>query len=97
MNIFYFLYFFPITPMFASKETLLNTFPNVVIGRSNCPFCEKAVSLLFHKNISYLYLSVNEVPDILQDIKNEYKHKTVPMVFINKEFVGGFDDLSKTI
>lgn len=65
-----------------------------VFGRPTCGWCQKAVQLLkanktafeFHSIDSDLYKSefAMRVPAI---------HRTVPQIFLNHHFIGGFDKL----
>lgn len=67
-----------------------------VVGREGCPYCQK-LHALFHKlGITYELDNVdnNNAADqarIVQLIQ-ETGHKTVPMIWINKTFIGGLDD-----
>ena len=63
----------------------------------DCPFCEKASSLLKEKNKNFSTLNLKNRPKVLTELKNIYGWETVPMVFHKKEnnieFIGGFTDL----
>jgi len=68
----------------------------LVVGRQNCPFCEKAKLLLESKNLDYLYVDVTS-GDCVKDstwlsfLKEDLKAKTVPQVF---KLLGGYDGLT---
>ncbi len=61
-----------------------------------CPYCNMAVKLLEKKGISS-----NDIEKILIDIDSQKKQemiditnrKTVPQIFINDVYIGGYDDL----
>jgi len=65
-----------------------------VFGRQSCPYCRGAVELLkstgtafqFHSTDSDLYRTefASRVPA---------NHRTVPQIFLNHQFIGGFDAL----
>lgn len=73
----------------------------VIYGALWCPFCRGANSLLEEKNIEFTYYDIdkiegytkNDVKDKLSDLTNDYK--TIPMVFNNGEFIGGYVDLKR--
>ena len=68
----------------------------IVYTTSNCPFCRSAKNFLNQQNISYQEISFDKDPDLRQKLSQENKGwRTVPMIFINDKFVGGFDDLKK--
>ena len=62
-----------------------------------CPFCHKVKDIFRSKNLDFNeYLideSTAEGSAVRAEIKEKFKHATVPAVFIKGEFVGGFDDV----
>jgi glutaredoxin len=60
-----------------------------VIGKPNCPYCDKAKTLLEAKGMDYIYEDLSEQPDLLTLLRN-MGVRTVPAIF---EFKGGFDNL----
>lgn len=71
----------------------------IIIGRSTCPFCVKAVDYCDAKGAKSKFLDYADTPDILQEYKDFYKHPTVPIILANNletgyiKMVGGFSDL----
>lgn len=76
----------------------------VIFSIENCPYCKKAKDLLSGKVDSsdsskyrVVYLDGSEAvadSDSVQDaIVKKYDHETMPAVFINGEFIGGFSDV----
>lgn len=69
----------------------------VVYGKETCPYCTKTKELLDSKNLSYKYI------DVLKDItyaelvalKTRLNKNTVPMIIINDEMIGGYNELVK--
>ena len=64
----------------------------------DCPYCVKAQELLNKKNLNYKLIAFNkDHDDLLQEIKDAFDWKTVPMIFSKEEhlvrFVGGYTDL----
>ena len=74
-------------------ENYENPFKNVVIyTKNNCNWCLLLKALLKKKYISYEEISVDESNrDKL--VENENGVKTLPQLFDNGEFVGGFDNV----
>lgn len=69
----------------------------VLYTKSTCPYCINAKKLLDGKGVAY-----HEVlfPELSDDEKNALSQKTngyrtVPQIFINDTFIGGFDQLNK--
>lgn len=59
-----------------------------------CPFCRMAYQLLDEKGVVYEKISVDDNPDIWKEINLKTGRNTVPQIYINDHYVGGFDDLS---
>lgn len=74
----------------------------IVYTKSNCPYCDKAKKLLEKEQMIVINCDVmlNEDRDAFI---NEMKHKTgwkritFPMIFIDSEFLGGYDELTSHI
>lgn len=67
----------------------------LVIGRKDCPYCDKAKNLLETLEKEYLYVDITS-GDCITDahwkhfLVEDMKSKTVPQVF---ELVGGYEEL----
>lgn len=74
----------------------------VLYIKDSCPFCVEAKALLESKNIKFRSVSFDKRPKVLQEMKEIYNWKTVPMVFcqVNTKtyrMIGGFTDLQKEL
>ena len=71
----------------------------IIIGRSTCPFCIKALSYCVQKNVERIYLDYAGSPEVLEEYKVFHNHPTVPIVLANNletgytKKVGGYSDL----
>ena len=66
-----------------------------IYGSMLCPFCVKAVQLCEEQGEKFTFHPVNlQIKDILA---NKYNHTTVPIIFIDRKFVGGYDELRKKL
>jgi len=70
-----------------------------VYSKSGCPNCLKAKQLLKEKNIIFTIVDCDEYllenrDEFLEFIKNQAnkEHKTFPMIFDGKQFIGGLSD-----
>lgn len=67
-----------------------------VYSTSVCPYCVRAKQLLERKGIAYTEINLsNEAPEVRVELMEKTRHRTVPQIFINDQFIGGFDDLYK--
>ena len=53
-----------------------------------------AYQLLDEKGVVYKKISVDENPDIWKEIQQKTGRSTVPQIYINEQYIGGYDDLS---
>ena len=78
----------------------------LVFGKSTCRYCKEAIKYLKENNIPYKYYKIDEYYNIFfkileklnkkhQDILYDSNHKTYPIIFINKKFIGGYSELIK--
>lgn len=80
----------------------------IFFGLSYCGYCKKTIELLNRKKIIYKYYVIdnifNEFFDIFKQISILHpelninpSHNTVPVIFINRKFIGGYNDLEKIL
>jgi len=69
--------------------------PSVVVYRTrSCPFCVGAEQLLRQRNVAFEEIYLDDHPDRRQATSAiKPGHYTVPLVVIEGEPLGGFDDL----
>lgn len=60
-----------------------------------CPYCIKAKELLRNKNIPYKDIDLSNNPSLRKQLIEQTGQKTVPQIFINNKFIGGYTELSK--
>ena len=69
----------------------------IVWSKDHCTFCEQAKNLLESRGIEY------EVRNIMHDWTREQlleavpTARTVPQIFLDEEYVGGFNELRKKL
>ena len=70
----------------------------IVVGRDTCKFCRAAIDLLKLKKEPYKFIDVNTV-DKKGELwrKKPMTHLTVPVIFYNDTFIGGFAELSRLL
>lgn len=66
----------------------------VIYSTTVCPYCVRAKQLLERKGIPYKEINLsNEAPEARIELMQRTNHRTVPQIFINDQFIGGFDQL----
>lgn len=68
---------------------------NVIVYTTTvCPYCVRAKQLLQRKHVAYQEVDLSTEPaEVRTELMARTKHRTVPQIFINDQFIGGFDDL----
>lgn len=59
-----------------------------------CPYCVRAKSLLERKGIGYEELRIEGSRDLMREMLERSKRRTVPQIFIDDFHVGGYDDMA---
>ena len=62
---------------------------------ANCPYCVRAKNLLRSKKIDYIEHDIDNDDQKREELMNKTNQRTVPFIFINDQFIGGFTDLKK--
>jgi glutaredoxin len=71
----------------------------IIIGRTNCPFCVKAMEYCKEKEVEYIFLNYTSDPEMLEKYKDFHKQETVPIILANDilsgytKKVGGYSEL----
>ena len=59
-----------------------------------CWFCNQAKSLLNQLNLSYEETRLDDKPQLRRQLSEENNgYRTVPMIFIDGQFIGGYQEL----
>ena len=61
---------------------------------SYCPYCESAKKLLQQKGYEFDEVVLDGKDDELEELRNKTQQKTVPQIFIEDEFIGGYSELA---
>lgn len=59
-----------------------------------CPYCRAAKSLLDRKGCDYEEINLDHDHEKKFEVMNELNWRTVPIILINGNLVGGFDELA---
>jgi glutaredoxin 3 len=70
--------------------------PKVIVYSTKfCPYCVRAKSLLQRKGVKFKELMIDRDPNLMQQMMNRSKRRTVPQIFIDDYHVGGYDDMAE--
>ena len=66
----------------------------IIYSTTVCPYCVRAKQLLERKGVAYKEINLsNEAPEVRMELMQRTNHRTVPQIFINDQFIGGFDQI----
>ena len=68
-------------------------YPVAVYTIAGCPYCKKAIKLLRHLGIPFKARNVGSNAQLAVQLYRETGSPSVPKIFINGRFIGGFDRL----
>jgi glutaredoxin 3 len=66
----------------------------VIYGKEKCSFCIEAKKLLDNKDIPYIDIDITFDKERYAKLCNETGQLTVPFIFINEVFIGGYQELA---
>ena len=61
---------------------------------SYCTYCRRAKRLLERKQVDYEEVRLDEDAEKRKELVEKLNWRTVPMIFVNEQFIGGYDELS---
>jgi len=65
---------------------------SIIYGKKDCPFCAMAKEELKLRGIVFDYIDLEEIGKTAKEVTGR-KVKTVPQIYIEGEYVGGYDEL----
>jgi glutaredoxin len=69
----------------------------IVWSKDNCTFCDQAKALLEQRNIAYEEKKIGHGYTREHLLAAVPTAKTVPQIFVNKNYIGGFTELRRYI
>ena len=64
----------------------------IIYGKSNCPWCKVATEELSLRGMTFDYIDLEEIGKTAAEVTGR-KVKTVPQIYIEGRYVGGYEDL----
>jgi alkyl hydroperoxide reductase subunit F len=65
-----------------------------IFTKSNCAYCKETKKELQSRNLHFESYDVTDNHlDCISCLKNQLNYKTFPMIFVNNNFIGGYDNL----
>lgn len=67
----------------------------VIYSTGMCVYCVHARQLLERKGVRYTEHRVDERADLRHEMESKSGHRSVPQIFINDAYIGGFNELAQ--
>jgi glutaredoxin 3 len=61
--------------------------------KNPCPYCDRAMNFFNEKKIEVEVIDLTDKPEEIERIKTETGWRTVPIILINDQLIGGYTDL----
>ena len=65
----------------------------VIYSKKLCPYCVRAKEFFSQKSIAFQEIDLTDNYDEIEKLKRKTGHMTMPQIFIDDVFVGGYTDL----
>lgn len=65
----------------------------IIYSKKYCPYCVRAKEFFKQKGIAFKEVDLTDDFESLEQLKNKTNHLTVPQIFIDDVFIGGYTDL----
>lgn len=64
-----------------------------VYTMNRCPFCLQLKLFLKRKGVAFTEINTSEHPEVLKELQDETSFLTLPQVFVDDNFLGGYDNI----
>ncbi len=64
-----------------------------IYTKGYCPYCDRAKEFFTARGIAYDGINIESDPDQYAALKARTQHMTVPQIFIDGNFIGGYTDM----
>jgi GrxC family glutaredoxin len=69
----------------------------IIYSKDYCPYCDRAKEFFAQRGLTYREIDVAVDPKAYQELKARTHHMTVPQIFFDELFVGGYTDLIEKV
>ncbi len=81
--------------MTKKEEHLTSDIKVILYTKKGCRYCEYAKELLRDKKIPHKSIEFGDDYEFYEKMVEKTGQRTVPMIYVDGEFIGGYDDLKK--
>lgn len=77
----------------VERVALMDDHRTIIYGKSNCPWCVKAIEELQLRGVDFDYFDLEEIKKSAAEVTGRKDVKTVPQIYIEGRYIGGYEDL----
>lgn len=77
----------------VERVALADDTRTIVYGKDDCPYCMKAKEELSLRGIQFDYINLKEIDKTAAEVTGRKEAKTVPQIYVEGNYVGGYDQL----
>jgi glutaredoxin 3 len=64
----------------------------IIYTKDNCPYCVRAKNLFKSLGAEFEEINLEHEPEKRHELSQKYQWRTIPMIVVGDQFLGGFDD-----
>lgn len=68
-----------------------------IYSTNSCPYCVRAKSYFENNGLEFDEIDLTNKFDEIERIKKQTGHQTVPLIYVNDQFIGGYSDMMSKI
>lgn len=76
-----------------AEKSLRTDIKVMLYSKTGCSYCDKAKALLQSRGVPYEVVELTNNKDLIIKLVSQTGQNTVPYVFVNDEFIGGYQNL----
>jgi len=65
----------------------------IIYSKDYCPYCDRAKEFFTARGLPYKEIDITRDEKAYADLREKTHHMTVPQIFIDGDFVGGYTDM----
>lgn len=69
----------------------------IIYSANNCPYCRKAKLYFENHGFSFEEVDLTNNYEKIDELKKSTGHRTIPLIFVNDQFVGGYTDMIEKV
>jgi ribonucleoside-diphosphate reductase alpha chain len=77
----------------VERVALMDDNRTIIYGKSNCPWCTKAIEELQLQGVDFDYVDLEVIKKTAAEVTGRKDVTTVPQIYIEGRYIGGYEDL----